>query len=271
MTANIRESSREPTSVEPTKLFSSIRELITLLGAATGVFAALFYLAGRSYANGYFGAMNIPEYLITLSFQEYATFAWLPVFIYPAVMIAIGGLMWGFLYSIRDIISPLFKRVGEWFNKKFRKIFSKVRLPIISREAHLMFALFWIGVFFLISIWTVTSTLSFVEQFGLMNGKDTLLERSMMVDLITDKPIMSEPTTAETGSEVPYYVYKGFRLLQVNNGKYYLFKEIDSTTCKPRQVYIVNADQFIQVNLLPSTSLKSSCQPNMTQPAYPRK
>lgn len=258
MTINIKETSQESTPIE-TRLFSSVRELVTLLGAATGIFAALFYLAGRSYASGYFGAMNIPEYLISLSFQEYATLAWLPVFIYPAIMIAIGGLTWGIIYALRDIISPLFKRIGDWFDKKLKTLFSKVHLPRISREAHVMFALFWIGVFFLISTWMVTSTLSFVERFGLMNGKDTLLERSMQVDLITDKPVMSEPTTSVTGSDGIYYVYKGFRLLQVNNGKYYLFKEIDPATCKPRQVYIVNADQFKQVNLFPATSLLDTC------------
>jgi len=258
-TATSKEASIKSPTVGPNKLFSTVRELITLLGAITGVFAALFYLAGRSYASGYFGAMNIPEYLITLSFQEYAIFAWLPVFIYPAVMIALGGFVWGVLYSLRDFISPLLSRIGNWFKKKFRKVFSTIHLPMISREAHLMFALCWVGIFFLISIWIVTSTLSFVEQVGLMNGKAALLDQSMQVDLITDKPVMSEPVTAVTSTEGTYYVYQGFRLLQVNNGKYYLFKEIVPDTCKPRQVYIVDADQFKQVNLSSGVSLRSAC------------
>jgi len=168
MTADIEESTTIPPAVEPTRLFSSVRELFTLLGTITGLFAALFYLAGRSYASGYFGAMNIPEYLITLSFQEYAIFAWLPVFIYPAVMIALGGLMWDVIYALRDLVSPLIARIGDWisnlFKRKFRKFFSKIHLPRISREAHLMFALCWVGVFFLISIWIVTSTLSFLKK-----------------------------------------------------------------------------------------------------------
>ncbi len=245
MTADINESSK------PTRLISSVRELITLLGASAGLFAGLFYLAGRSYASGYFGAMNIPEYMISLSLQDYASSSWLPMFVYPAMMIAIGGLMWGVVYAARDFVSPYFK-------KKFTKL-PKINLPGIGSQARLMFTLFGIGVFSLGSIWFVTTCLSVVERIGALNGKKALLEQSMPTDLIADKPIMAEPIEVISGAEGTYYVYSGFRLLQVNNGKYYLFKEIDPDTCKPRLVYIVDAAQFRQINLSPATSLKELC------------
>ena len=44
--------------------FESLRELIGLASAGAGIFAALLYLAGRSFAGGYFEAMNIPHYSI---------------------------------------------------------------------------------------------------------------------------------------------------------------------------------------------------------------
>lgn len=262
MTAVNQEASKESSSGESFRLFSSMRELITLLGAATGLFAALFYLAGRSYAMGYYGAMNIPEYLVTLSIQEYASLAWLPVFLYPAIMIALGGFIWSALYFFRDLLSSTILRIEEWFKKIGKKLFSRLHLPIItlSQDTRLMFALFQVGIFFLISIMMVASTLSFVEQIGLINGKDILLERSLQVELITDKPALSETGTRVTISEGTYYVYKDFRLLQVNNGKYYLFKEIDPTTCRPKRVYVVDADLFKQVNLSPGISLKNICQ-----------
>jgi len=36
------------------KSFQSLRELVGLIRAGAGIFVALLYLAGRSYASGYF-------------------------------------------------------------------------------------------------------------------------------------------------------------------------------------------------------------------------
>jgi hypothetical protein len=252
-------SSNSPSSTGKNTLFRPVREWVGVLGAAAGLFAALLYLAGRSYISGYFGAMNFPDYMVSFSLQEYSFFAWLPMFAYPIFVLAFGGLVWGVFYTLRDWLSPWFTRLINWIIKILKWKPPTIRLPKLPRDAHLMFGLFGTGIFFSILILFVSSTLTVVRQIGEIDGKAALLEKSMFVDLISTMPVLSETVNVVTGQEGTFYIYKGFRLLHINNGKYYLFKEIDSVTCKPRQVYIVNSDQFKQVNLTPATSLKNSC------------
>ena len=57
-------------------------EIAAVLAALAGVFGGLLYLAGRAFASGYFGAMNIPDYQVRFSLQDYGTVSWLPLFLF---------------------------------------------------------------------------------------------------------------------------------------------------------------------------------------------
>ena len=45
----------------------SIQEAVTILGGITGIIVAILWVTGRSYAAGYFSAMNIPSFQINFS------------------------------------------------------------------------------------------------------------------------------------------------------------------------------------------------------------
>ena len=93
-----------------------------------------------------------------------------------------------------------------------------------------------------------------------------VLEKASKVELVSasamtlDNPEMI--TTQTGGQENTYYVYGGYHLLTVNAGKYYLFKGIDPASCKPLKVYVIDADQYKQINLLAAESLSDQCQKN---------
>lgn len=252
------------------KRFESLREVIGLISAGAGIFAALLYLAGRSFASGYFEAMNIQGYQVNFSLWEYGEVAWRPMLLYPSGMMTVTGFLWGVIYAVRDWISPFLSRQLERFwnwLKSFRKNKpSTWRLPEISRQAKSMFAFAWFAFFIFLLILIVTFTLQFVQQWGAFNGQLAVLERATKVELVSAVPMTLSDASVETAQvgqgENQYYVYKGFRLLTINGGKYYLFKEIDPATCKPLQVYVIDADQYKQVHLLAAESLSNQCQKN---------
>ena len=81
--------------------------MIGVLSASAGLFAALLYLAGRSYSSGYFGAMNIPEYTVTFSLQEYGVVAWPILFAYPQLLFWLWVVCFRVLFLLSKVGYPL--------------------------------------------------------------------------------------------------------------------------------------------------------------------
>lgn len=242
--------------------FESLRELIGLISAGAGIFGVLLYLAGRSFASGYFAAMNIPGYQVSFSLWEYGEVAWKPMLLYPVLMLGGAGLFWGVIYTTIDWLSPLFRRLTNWLKSLIKIKPSTWRLPEISKHTRQWFILSLLASLAFISVLAIENTLQFVEGSGRLNGQAMVLERASQVELISTTPMAldDDNLAATVSSGQDYYVYKGLHLLTFNNGKYYLFKEIDQVTCKPLKVYVIGAEQNIQVNLLPAISLSDQCQ-----------
>lgn len=256
-----------PSNVGRKEQLESVREIIGLVSAGTGIFAALLYLAGRSFAGGYFEAMNIPSYQVSFSIWEYGEVAWLPLLLYPIGMFVFGGLLWGVFYSLRSWLSPLGITFWNWLKKKIKFKTLTWQLPDIGIMAKRAFSLAKVASIVFLFISFAMGTLLFVRNWGLFNGQVHILENAARVELVSTVPMTLENpdmiTTQTGGQGSQYYVYSGFHLLTVNGGKYYLFKEIDPTTCKPLKVYVIDADQYKQVNLLAAESLSSQCQKNI--------
>lgn len=239
--------------------FESLREVIGLVSAGAGIFAALLYLAGRSYAAGYFEAMNIPSYQVSFSMWEYGEVAWLPLLLYPIGMIVVTGFLMGILSRIFDFLSPLIQRFIVWLK-------TKVKLPILnfpesSRETKFWFSVAKRATFVLLLIGLVVFTLNFVRGFGQFNGRLHIIELSAPVEVISaiSLPLDENNLSPTLSSGQDFFVYKDIYLLTMNEGKYFLFKEIDKKTCKPIKVYVVEGNQSLQVNLLPVKSLQDQC------------
>lgn len=245
----------------------TLYEIIGLLSAGAGIFAALFYLAGRSFASGYFEAMNIPHYMVTFTVWEYGEVAWMPLFLYPIVTMLIGGVIWGIIYTVRDwVFTPLWEKLSAWIKKKIQLRLPRWQLPAISNQARRAFivglnatAVFMVALFAIL-------TLQFVRDFGVFNGKSIVLEKAQMVEIVSANPLTLEDfemvgfQSGQGSSQ--YFVYSGYRLLTINGGKYYLFREIDPVRCKPLKVYVVDAGADKQINLSAPESLAGQCLMN---------
>ena len=88
-----------------------IREIVGIIAGAGSAFVALFWLAGRFYASGYFNAMGIPSFQVSFSIWEYAEVSWFPLIMYSMIVVALGSLITG---GLLNIIYPLFTRFDDW-------------------------------------------------------------------------------------------------------------------------------------------------------------
>lgn len=246
-----------------------LREFAGLATAGTGIFAALLYLAGRSFSSGYFGAMNIPNYQISFSIWEYGEAGWLPMIFFPAVIIIILSYFAALLFGLRDyLLNPLLEKLSK--NKK-TGLFEILR-PRLSKEIKFSVYFFLSALLIIAFIWFVNKSLVFVREIGSQLGQTYVIEKAPRIEIssITALPLASEYSPIQT-SDLNYYIYDGYRLLTFNNNRYYLFKEINPSTCSPSKVFIINAEQNIQVNLLPPESLKGQCEKKGSSAAIPTK
>jgi hypothetical protein len=246
---------------------ASLRDLIGLIGAGAGISTALLYLAGRSYASGYFQAMNIPSYQVSFSMWEYGEVAWLPLILYPIWMIVTTGLLMGVFGWIIDIFSPLFKRLLIWLKNKIK--LPSMDLPEISRETKFWFSVAKHAMFLILLLGLVVFTLNFVRMFGQFNGRLHITALSVPVEISSSTPLPLDANNLSpiTSSGQDFFIYKDLYLLTMNEGKYFLFKEIDQETCKPIKVYVIEGNKTLQVNLLPVKSLQDQC--NKTKSSVP--
>lgn len=108
----------------------------------------------------------------------------------------------------------------------------------------------------------VLFTLQFITDFGKVNGRYHVLENSAQVEISSTVPLPLDENNLlkEEASGQDYYIYRGMHLLTVNNGNYYLFRELDPKTCKPVKVYVIEGSQSLQLNLLSTVSIATQCQ-----------
>lgn len=233
--------------------FESLREVIGLISAGAGIFDALLYLAGRSFASGYFEAMNIPSYQVSFSLWEYGEVAWFPLFLYPIGMMAVTGFLMGIISRIFDVLSPLIKRFANWLKPKIRIKLPAWNLPERSRDTIFWFSLAWHATFILILLGLVIFTLSFVRGFGSYNGQLRVAQLSTSVEIVSPSPLPFDENNLQpiSANGQSFYIYKNLHLLTVNDGKYFLFRDIDPKTKKPVKVYVIEENQALQLNLLP--------------------
>jgi hypothetical protein len=239
-----------------------LREWVGLITASAGAFAVLLYLAGRSYAGGYFSSMNIPAYQVSFTLWEYGEVGWVPLLLYPVGMILIVSFLSWVFNSLFDWISPRFRQFVQWLRQVIKRWFPNLQFPEKSQETRDWFAITKNTFFVFLVIIVLIFTLSVAADFGKTNGRLAVLEKAPQVELVSQSIIPLDDTNiVESLPDVNgTYVYTGLRLLTFNDGKYYLFKDIDPITCKPIKVYIIETSEDIRINLLSPASLSDQCQ-----------
>jgi hypothetical protein len=234
-----RKIPREQTSTG----YISIQEILTILGGVTGVIIAILWVAGRFYAAGYFGAMNIPAFQINFSIWEYAELSWLKLIFFflkkiylPLVILAGISLVPLLAFILQGIFPKL-------------KIFDTVK-NIVSQIRRLS-GIGYVLAFSIIIYFSYLLLLSFIDinRTGQVEGKNIVLTSSYAVEVFSRDflPIGTAKVLSNTAPTLMQY--SGLRLLTFNNGKYYLFRDLDPVTCKPSQVFIIPDTPEIHITL----------------------
>lgn len=250
-------------------LLSVLKDLVGLFTAMTGIFVVLLYLAGRAYAVGYFSAMNIPSTQVSFTIWEYSEVAWFPIFFYSLFVIMVAALFWGVMFVIMPLIGRFLVWIGRFIIQPFawigQFISRWVKFPQfpqlyinVSRSSKAMFFIAYLAFTGLMVLYSVYLSLDYVKAYGYSQGRGIVLEGANQIEVVSVSPedlgIPTVITSTLAGQSSTLYVYKGFRLLTFNNSTYYLFRDIDDN-CKPKQVYVIPANHYEQINIFPSESL----------------
>ena len=77
-----------------------------------------------------------------------------------------------------------------------------------------------------------------INKTGQAIGRDAVLTKSYSIEIYSKEILPLGQVVSTTSSSL--FQYSGLRLLTYNNGKYYLFRDVDPVTCKPSLVFIIN-------------------------------
>ncbi|WKZ37743.1 MAG: hypothetical protein QY332_07330 [Anaerolineales bacterium] len=244
----------------------SVREIIGLATASASIFVALLYLAGRRFASGYFEAMNIPNYQVNFSVSEYGEVAWLPMLIYPAIILGSAALIGVIFSALQDWATPQIKHIVEWLGNSFEKKNSTPFRTGFSKQTKQWLVNILISIIVILSTLIIDSTLYFVYKWGELSGLINVVNNSAQIDLVSISPLH---LLNEDASNQSFRLYKDYQMLTFNENKYYVFDDIDPATCKPLQVYVIDSPNLIQVNIKQPISLESKCSKKIPVGLFP--
>jgi hypothetical protein len=230
----------------------------------------VFWLLGRAYVDGYLAALGLGSFQIEFPVNEYADLGWRILSAFFAVLLRYAGTTGIILSLSLGIGHFLFEAIsGVRLEAKLpSSLLSKVKVlqSIVQRSPLLGYWILfliigWSGQFVLVKF---TDVLNVVSKVGSDSGKKQLLVSSQEIEFASSVPLGLESGTHVSlpgNGNTDQFIYHGYRLLMDNNGKYYLFRELDPSTCKPKQVYIVSQ------NLLLYTSRLTLPSPTLTCPS----
>lgn len=233
----------------------SFQEALTIFGGLTGLIVAILWQAGRFYVSGFYRAMNIPPFQITFSIWEYAEVSWFRLLAYIATTLALpifiitlgyaGIFLFAFLLEkitrlkLADAIDQIFSLT--------RKIWGRAKSSIIAVSLLLVLSFL---------------TASFIQlyNYGKLDGQRTILSKSHTVEIFSNEALPIGSSTIYKNTNPPLFHYSNLILLTFNSGKYYLFSDIDPTTCKPKQVFIIRETEDIHVVLGDIAVFNETCE-----------
>ena len=243
----------------------NIQEAVTVLGGLTGILVASFWLAGRFYAAGYFGAMNIPYYQINFSVWEYAELSWLRLIfyflnrIYPfLVLFATVPLTLLFSVFILQRLFPTLRLAAA-----IRNIVAQIEGLRVNITYLVLFSLI---IYF---SYLFVEALTDIRKTGELAGRRIVLSDNYAVQVYSKDYLPLGTPRVLSGTTPPVLEYSGLRLLTFNNGKYYLFREVDPINCSPLHVFIVTDSPDIIIVLSSVDAIDPPCATTPTASPVP--
>lgn len=204
---------------------------------------------------GYFSAMNIPAFQINFSVWEYAEAAWSRVILYflinifiPVILassIALASL--AAILALQSLVPKL----------KLVELLDRITLQAQNLPARFKNVLIFVLIMYFIYILLDLSTN--LNASGQAQGRATVLTRSYAVEVYSKDYLPLGSPQVEQNTAPALLHYSGLRLLTFNNGKYYLFRDVDPITCRPLQVFILSDNPDIHLTVSPIAPVNAPC------------
>jgi hypothetical protein len=244
-------TSKVPT---PAKGFS-IQEAVSILGGITGIIVPILWLAGRFYMAAYLSAMNIPAFQINFSVWEYAQAAgsgilsyFLPKIFLPALLASLVILISLAATLVLQRIFPRLKLVG---------LLDGITLQAQNLPRRFKSALaVALTMYFIYTLLELSTNLTVSGQ---ERGRATVLTKSYAVEVYSKDYLPLGPPEVMSNTTPILMHYRGLRLLTFNNGKYYLFRDVDPITCRPLQVFIISDSPDVHLTVSPIAPVEAPC------------
>lgn len=230
------------------------KEAIAIWSGLVGLFVTAMWMLGRAYARGYFErAMKIPLYHLQFSVWEYGETSWWILLLGAGII----ALLSGFIILLLDLVFDL--------------LYANVhilRTVIQSQQVQKIMKILAIVIIFVIPLLITLGFQQMATEVGTEVGRKIVTEEGLKLDLVSDTPLhlgssKTVLTTTISDTESLFY-YQDLRLLTFNNGRYFVFNRLDSATCQPESVYVVDEDQLVQVRIETAPALLPECTPLST-------
>ena len=259
-------------TVENQKNFD-FAKLLGILTSIGGIVVFYFWATGRLYASGYFLALNIPSYMLAFQAWEYIEVSWYRLLLFvSAYLLAVVVLSFVLavlmfwtnicLSKIKFALNELSSKIKIFLSRYHINIplpKFKLHIPLPNLKAHKslitaivvsVFILFWTSLLFV-----------YVFQMGIVYGNKHLLS-APQIEIITSKNLKLDTLGTPYAPESDLYSYNNLRLLNYNQGKYFVFAIIDKKTCKPQNVHVIDEENIesISIGKAPSTEYMPQCK-----------
>jgi len=228
-----------------------IRDVVGLIGSIVGIFISILWLGGREYSAGYFGSMNIPSYYLKFSVWEYAETSWFIFLIIILITLFLEGIIIIVVKLLFGLVEDIYSRISSRIKKRQKNNNSKEepinRANFKEYRLSVLLILSSITLFCVFSI--LFGGLKSIRTIGEKYGRRAVLTASPQVVLVTNSPLTVLRPNNTTASEHDVYIYENLNLLSVNDGNYFFFQQIDSSSCKPKEVIVVKENEVVSVRL----------------------
>lgn len=285
------------------------KEWIAIVGSFITVLVPITWLMGRSYLIGYYTALRIPIFQLTLSVSDYVEVGWLFLWLslVLSVMVTTFGLVYvrGIIPAYRDslfrssaqerwatIILLMVLFTGMWWF--FGRPISGWTVSLILLGLILLGTLApWLprwfrgvlqttpvqGIIMAIRILAILVPpvllvmvgASFAQYVGKTAGYTVFSKTMWQVRLSAEKPLLLDVLAVATPgtSGNEVFVYDQLYLLTFNAGRYFLFQTVNAE-CQPEKVYVVQEAQLRTVDYTFAPPARPTCATNHpNKPAAP--
>lgn len=268
----------------------TFKDFLAILGGTTALLVALLWYLGRQDRQGYYETLNIPVGQLSFSVWDYGEVAWSYAFLFFALF------YFYVFFTIRmvnglSVTRLLYKTASSNAKRVFFVVILVVSFLILIQNWNIgnkicLLALV-INIIFnavfpettnysstsnriieIISFVLVVPTMiilmqSFAYNQGTASGRKYILEKATGVKIGLSDPLIAGVTEKKISiGNKDMALYDDFFLLEYNNGRYFLFRSIDSSSCKPTNVYVIKEEDVRVVEYITAKHLSSPCIPS---------